>query len=82
MDKVLAKRKQRGKVQYLGSWVGYPPEENTWEPLKNLRCTKEVITEFVQENKVYEGAYVTATPHDHQQMHYVPRDLESRPLCG
>ena len=51
VDKVLAKWKRQGKVQYLISWVGYPPEENTWEPLSNLRDAKEAIAEFVQEDK-------------------------------
>ena len=51
VEKVLAKRKRRGKVQYLVSWVGYPPEENTWEPLENLPRAKEAIAEFVQEHE-------------------------------
>src|ERR1700731_4636647 len=51
VDKVLAKQKRQGKVQYLMSWVRYPPEENTWEPLSNLGDAKEAITEFVQEDK-------------------------------
>ena len=51
VDKVLTNWKHQGKIQYLVSWVRYPPEENTWEPLSNLRNAKEAITEFVQENK-------------------------------
>ena len=51
VDKVLAKQKRQGKVQYLMSWVGYPPEENTWEPLANLGGAKEAIALFVQEDK-------------------------------
>ena len=51
VDKVLTKQKCWGKIQYLVSWVGYPLEENTWEPLSNLGDVKEAITEFVQENK-------------------------------
>ena len=48
VDKVLAKQKHQGKIQYLVSWVRYPLEE---ELLSNLEDVKEVITEFVQENK-------------------------------
>src|ERR1700731_5289782 len=51
VDKILAKRKCWGKVQYLVSWVGYPPEENTWELLSNLGDAKEAIALFVQEDK-------------------------------
>jgi len=55
VDKVLEKWRRHGKVQYLISWVGYPLEEKTWEPLSNLRDAKEAITEFVQEHKPKEG---------------------------
>ena len=51
VEKILAKRKRRGKVQYLVSWKGYPPKENTWEPLANLADAKEAIAEFIQEDE-------------------------------
>ena len=31
---------------YLVKWLGYGHEENTWEPLSNLKDAKEALSEF------------------------------------
>jgi len=46
VEKVLAKRSYRNKVQYLVKWVGYPNSENTWEPVANLQNAREKVLEF------------------------------------
>lgn len=51
VDKLLDKRVRNGKVEYLISWKGYGPEENTWEPKNNLDCP-ELVKDF--EEKIRE----------------------------
>lgn len=34
------------KLQYLVSWTGYGPEQNSWEPAHNLKNAPEAIKEF------------------------------------
>lgn len=32
--------------KYLIKWKDYPPEENTWEPFKNLRNSRQLLLQF------------------------------------
>lgn len=32
--------------QYLVSWMGYPAEENTWEPIPHLENSQELMDEY------------------------------------
>ena len=34
--RVIKPRRGRVRHEYLIKWLGYPPEENSWEPWKNL----------------------------------------------
>jgi hypothetical protein len=37
VQEILDERGSRKKKEYLVSWLGYGPEENTWEPAMNLK---------------------------------------------
>ena len=46
VDRIVAvRRKDRGR-QWLVSWVGYPAEENTWEPRAHLVGAEEALADF------------------------------------
>ena len=49
VEKIKAKRRDKGKLKYLVVWKGYPdPSENTWETVTHLtKCgCKKSINDF------------------------------------
>lgn len=48
VEKIVDKRKVRGKVQYLLKWRGYDESQNTWEPYENLDC-EDLVKAFEAE---------------------------------
>lgn len=41
---------KKGRLEYLVKWVGFPVEESTWEPLKNLTYVREMVAEYEARN--------------------------------
>ena len=44
VEKILDKRLMKGKVEFLVKWIGW--EEGTWEPVKNLEGSQNLIDIF------------------------------------
>jgi len=46
VEKVLDKRENKGKIEYLIKWTGYDDQYNSWEPEENLNFDPEVESSF------------------------------------
>ena len=46
VKEILDSRIRHNKLQYLVDWVGYRPDERTWEPLDNLENASDAIGQF------------------------------------
>ena len=49
VERILNKRRVRGKDKYLVRWKGFMAESDTWEGRENLKNAKEAIEEFEEE---------------------------------
>ena len=49
VERILNKRRVRGKDKYLVRWKGFTAESDTWEGRENLGNAKEAIEEFEKE---------------------------------
>ena len=46
VEKILDSRRYRRQLQYFVRWKGYGTDEDSWEPVKNLSGSQELIEEF------------------------------------
>ncbi|KAJ5919015.1 Retrotransposon polyprotein [Penicillium verhagenii] len=51
VEEILADRWKNSQQQLLVKWQGYPTEENTWEPIKNLRGCHRLVQQYYQKAK-------------------------------
>jgi len=49
VERILNKRKVRGKDKYLVRWKGFTAESDTWEERENLENAREAVEEFEKE---------------------------------
>ena len=42
VEKILAKRTNKGRTEYRIRWKGYSEKDDTWEPTENLNCPEKV----------------------------------------
>lgn len=50
VEKIIDKRKYKGKIQYKVKWEGYSIDECTWEPLNHLENVKDLIEDYEKQN--------------------------------
>ena len=46
IEKIIGRRKNNGRLEYKIKWEGYPMNQSTWEPMKNLESAKELVEEY------------------------------------
>lgn len=48
VERVIARRfnQKKKEFEYLLKWEGYPPEQNTWEPLDNISDYSHLIEQY------------------------------------
>ncbi|RZF44259.1 hypothetical protein LSTR_LSTR015710, partial [Laodelphax striatellus] len=48
VEKIVSRRynQKRKQYEYLLKWEGYPPEQNTWEPARNMSTCQHLLAEF------------------------------------
>ena len=46
VERITARRRVGRNVEYLVSWVGYPPEDDTWEKRSSLDGARDALAEF------------------------------------
>ncbi len=51
VEKILKKRLNRNKIEYLVKWEGYPDWEVTWEPESAFKQHRDTINKFEQEQR-------------------------------
>ncbi|KAH8250751.1 hypothetical protein KR038_007457, partial [Drosophila bunnanda] len=49
VEKITGKRYWNGRPQVQIKWKGYPPEENTWEPMENIGNCMVLLADFEAE---------------------------------
>jgi hypothetical protein len=42
VEKIIDQKTEKGQIYYLVKWKGYPPEDNTWEPVRYLNCPEKI----------------------------------------
>jgi len=66
VQQILDHRLQQNRHEFLIRWKDYPPEDDSWEPLENLKGSQEAIAEFWKENQMENEAPKIST-------HYIRR---------
>ncbi|XP_077106457.1 uncharacterized protein LOC143764609 [Ranitomeya variabilis] len=54
VEEIIDSRIRRNRLQYLIRWQGYPPEEDSWEPVENINAQQKIsrFHQIFPENQV------------------------------
>jgi hypothetical protein len=55
VEKVVRTRKKGKEIEFEIKWKGFEEEENTWEPLQNLKNSLETIEFFFKKHPKAKG---------------------------
>ena len=75
MERILNKRKVRGKDKYLVRWKGFTAESDTWEGRENLENAKEAVKEFEKE---YQRDIEDVAQQEYEEGTFQRRELPGR----
>jgi len=75
VEEILDSRFYRNQLQYLVKWKGYPSEDNTWEPERNLKRAKEEIAAF-------HNAYPSAPRRISASLRFIPTSTHPKGSCS
>jgi len=75
VERILNKRKVRGKDKYLVCWKGFMVESDTWEGKENLENAKEAIEEF---EKKYQQDMEDVVRQEHEERTFRQGELPGR----
>ena len=51
VERIVDKRKRKGRIEYLVKWENYPDTDNMWLPIANLRAARDAIDQYEQHAK-------------------------------
>ena len=57
VEKIVAKRKRQGRIEFLVKWRGYNSDENSWEPKANLAGCADAIRKFNRHEKEMQKSF-------------------------
>ena len=46
VEEILNSKIVRNKLRYLVSWIGYAPNDRTWEPAEHLENSPEIVARY------------------------------------
>ena len=64
VDVILDSKIMRNKLYYLVNWVGYTPNDQTWEPVANLANAADKVTTFHRQYPCKPSPSTTHTARD------------------